>query len=242
MDYPSPFSCTSDMRRSDRTMVRVKQGIADLISVYKSEGADLLEIGVNHGTQTVGYHARFNNPGRLEGYDWKDFRHDAVKDKVIFSEVNIEKERFPAKDSSFDVVVCNQVLEHLKNIYTPLSEIWRVLKPDGLLVFSVPNLSCWHNCLLLAVGRQPTTLNIAGSHVRGYAIWSATKFLTKNNLLKLRELRGYGFPPFFESRVYGPLRTYCHTPIWALTKNNKDATTWEQERQSSFTTTSFFDD
>lgn len=45
---------------------------------------------------------------------------------------------FPFVDHSFDGVLCNQVLEH---VFTPsrfLSEIHRVLKPDGLLLLTVP--------------------------------------------------------------------------------------------------------
>ena len=242
MNYPDPLAYTEDMRRSDKTMIRVKRQIADIIRLYKHDGADLLEVGVNHGTQTMAYHSQFANSGRLEGYDWKDFRDESLKDSIVFTKVDIEQERFPADDASFDVVVCNQVFEHLKNIYLPLSEIWRVLKPGGLLIFSVPNLSCWHNCLFLSVGRQPTTTNIRGSHVRGYAIWDMSKFLTKNGLFKQLEVRGYGFPPFFKARVYGPLRTYCHTPVWILSKTDKYGETWEDERRSAFTTTSFFDD
>ena len=242
MENLDPLSYTLGMRRSDKTMIRVKRGIAELVRKYKVDGSALLEIGANHGTQTVRYYEEFNNPQRLVGYDWHDFLDDSVRGKINLSIINIEYEKFPDADSSFDVVVCNQVLEHIKNIYTPLSEMWRVLKNDGLLILSVPNLACWHNCGLLMLGQQPTTISIKGSHIRGYAIWSMTRYLLKNDLFKLRELRGYGFPPFFKVRVYGPLKTYCHTPVWALTKTGTIGQTWEEERKTSFTTTSFFDD
>ncbi len=45
---------------------------------------------------------------------------------------------FPVADSSFDAVVCSQVLEH---IFTPaefLAEIRRVLRPGGVLVLTTP--------------------------------------------------------------------------------------------------------
>ena len=239
MNNCDDFNYTDGMRRSDYTMIRVKRGIRDLIAKHTS-GSDLLEIGVNHGTQTVIYHSQFNSPGNLVGYDWSDFRHESVRDKIQFERVDIETERFPADGESFDVVVCNQVLEHIKNIYTPLSEMWRVLRVGGMLVLSVPNLSCWHNCLLLSIGRQPTTIQIHGSHVRGYAIWDMTKFLLHDGLFVLKELHGYGIPPLFKARAYGPLRTYCHTPVWALVKNKSEGQTWENRRRNTFTTTSFF--
>jgi SAM-dependent methyltransferase len=45
---------------------------------------------------------------------------------------------FPFDDSSFDSVVCNQVLEHVFEPRQFLSEVRRVLKADGKVVFTVP--------------------------------------------------------------------------------------------------------
>lgn len=47
-------------------------------------------------------------------------------------------ELFPFADSSFDSVLCNQVLEHVFNPQQFLSEIRRVLKPGGHLLLTVP--------------------------------------------------------------------------------------------------------
>jgi ubiquinone/menaquinone biosynthesis C-methylase UbiE len=44
----------------------------------------------------------------------------------------------PFEDSSFDVVVCLEVLEHLRDYRRALSEIRRVLKPSGKLIASIP--------------------------------------------------------------------------------------------------------
>lgn len=46
--------------------------------------------------------------------------------------------RFPLADASFDGALCSQVLEHVFNPDEFLREIARVLRPDGLLVLSVP--------------------------------------------------------------------------------------------------------
>ena len=39
---------------------------------------------------------------------------------------------------SVDVVVCTQVLEHVRNPFRFVSEIWRILKPGGRLFLTVP--------------------------------------------------------------------------------------------------------
>lgn len=53
----------------------------------------------------------------------------------------------PFADSSFDKIICSEVLEHIDNYRGVLQEIHRVLKPGGLLGVSVPRAwpekICW---------------------------------------------------------------------------------------------------
>jgi len=42
------------------------------------------------------------------------------------------------EDASFAVVVCTEVLEHVSNPFAAVSEILRMLKPDGRAYFSAP--------------------------------------------------------------------------------------------------------
>jgi ubiquinone/menaquinone biosynthesis C-methylase UbiE len=45
----------------------------------------------------------------------------------------------PFNDSSFDIVVCAQVYEHVQDQQALASEIWRVIRPGGICFFSGPN-------------------------------------------------------------------------------------------------------
>ena len=117
-----------------------------------------------------------------------------------------------------------------------------MLRPGGYAIISVPNLSALHNCILLGLGQQPTTIAIAGSHVRGYGIWAMNRFLTKNGLFEIVEVAGIGLHPFTSARLFGPLKTYCHTPVWLCRKSSETGPTWEEERRSQHTTTNFFVD
>lgn len=49
----------------------------------------------------------------------------------------------PYSAESFDVVLCSQVLEHLPEDCTALSEMYRVLSRDGSLIAAVPNEGCF---------------------------------------------------------------------------------------------------
>lgn len=54
---------------------------------------------------------------------------------------NIETETLPFADNSFDAVVFNELFEHLRiNPIFTLSEVLRIMKPNGILTLSTPNL------------------------------------------------------------------------------------------------------
>ncbi len=61
----------------------------------------------------------------------------------------------PFDDDSIDLVVSNQVIEHLADTDSFVAEIRRVLRPGGLAVVSTENLASWHNVGALIVGFQP---------------------------------------------------------------------------------------
>lgn len=44
----------------------------------------------------------------------------------------------PLQDSSIDVIMCSEVLEHIKDYENVLKEVHRVLKPHGRIIVSVP--------------------------------------------------------------------------------------------------------
>jgi len=44
----------------------------------------------------------------------------------------------PFKDNSYDVILCNHVLEHIPNDTKAMQELYRVLKPNGWGIFQIP--------------------------------------------------------------------------------------------------------
>lgn len=53
--------------------------------------------------------------------------------------VAAEGERLPFADHSFDVVVMSDMLEHVNNDESTIREAMRVLRPQGLILISLPN-------------------------------------------------------------------------------------------------------
>lgn len=61
------------------------------------------------------------------------------------------------RNNEFDVVTATQVIEHLNNVDVFISEIYRILKPNGVIIVSTENLASWHNIFALILGLQPST-------------------------------------------------------------------------------------
>jgi SAM-dependent methyltransferase len=60
----------------------------------------------------------------------------------------------PFADDSIDLVVSNQVIEHLADTDVFVAEIRRVLRPGGIAVVSTENMASWHNVGALMLGFQ----------------------------------------------------------------------------------------
>ena len=50
----------------------------------------------------------------------------------------------PEQDSSFDAILCSEVLEHVPNPVAVLHELARLLKPEGRLIITAPFVSLTH--------------------------------------------------------------------------------------------------
>jgi len=50
---------------------------------------------------------------------------------------------WPFADAEFDVIVLQEIIEHLENIPFVFREVKRLLKPNGIFIFSTPNMLNW---------------------------------------------------------------------------------------------------
>ena len=80
--------------------------------------------------------------------------HEPVKNKNI-AVINIEQEKFPYKDNFFDLILCNEVVEHLPHSpIFPLQEIYRITKKGGNLMITTPNIARSINRVKLLFGKS----------------------------------------------------------------------------------------
>lgn len=151
----------------------------DLISQYPGR---VLEVGASPYFTTLALH--------MQGRDVVavDIDPGSAPQGIHVVGCDIEREQLPVPDASFDVVVFSEVFEHLRidPLFT-MSELRRVLKPDGTLLLTTPNLRSLRGVLRLvifgkgwAVGAYPlaeyTKLAEQGwmGHVREYTAREVT--------------------------------------------------------------------
>ncbi len=70
--------------------------------------------------------------------------------------------RLPFADDTFDKIICSEVLEHIPDYQSALSEIDRILKPGGALAVSVPR--AWPEWLCWKLSSEYS--KTPGGHVR----------------------------------------------------------------------------
>lgn len=92
---------------------------------------------------------------RLVGADIAPNAIEAARRAGFEGEVCDATEHLPFDSGSFDVVTCGEVIEHVVDTDGLLDEMRRVLKPNGLLIVTTPNLAYVPNRLLLLAGIQP---------------------------------------------------------------------------------------
>ncbi len=72
--------------------------------------------------------------------NYERFAETIQKFNIPTYQCDIEKENFPIKSSAYQVILCNEVFEHLRiNPIFTFREIRRVIKENGTLYLSTPN-------------------------------------------------------------------------------------------------------
>lgn len=69
-------------------------------------------------------------------------------------ECDIEKQKIPFADNSFNIIIFNEIIEHLRiDPISSLKEICRVLSPDGIMILTTPNLYSLNKIISFLIGR-----------------------------------------------------------------------------------------
>lgn len=95
----------------------------------------MLDVGAGAGTLS-----------QLFAYlDWEVVACDIDRDNFLskdgqFVQTDLNAE-LPFSNEKFDFIACKQVIEHLENPYHLIREFRRILRPQGLVIISTPNIA-----------------------------------------------------------------------------------------------------
>lgn len=135
--------------------------------------------------------------------------------------------RFPFKLGYFDVVMANQILEHVLDVDNMLNECHRVLRNNGIMLLAIPNLCSLLQRILVLFGCQPTVLHVSeiqvGNFLKGIEVSSehlhgfappALEDLLRYHHFHIEKVCGSGFYPLppmlsrFASRLLPKMAVY----------------------------------
>lgn len=123
----------------------------DLVQTFekpqsKTEPKNIVEIGAGEGELTEMVAQRFS-AAEIVACDISDRVNDMAKKKLAqYKNTSVQKEnaeKVTFKDSSMDMVICCEVLEHVEHPDKAIGEIHRILKPGGRAIVSVPLEPIW---------------------------------------------------------------------------------------------------
>jgi len=104
---------------------------------YGKPGGRLLEIGSGLGHLVGQLEGGFETVG-IDLNHWAVVKSKSVVDKTALQTASAET--LPFSDRFFDVIIIKHIVEHLPHPSKAISEIGRVMAPDGILILATPNL------------------------------------------------------------------------------------------------------
>lgn len=175
-----------------------ERAIADYIAGsgrdIKADPLRILDAGCGDGINLSGLSEICRARGwnvRIQGADYNALRVGrASKLPLIEEVVEASLEALPYVEDHFDIVLCNQVLEHVARDKKVLTELWRTLRSGGRLIVGVPNEGCvmgWMRNHALQRSILKST-----DHVNFYT-WASLSKLLYSSGFEVHELVRTGF-------------------------------------------------
>jgi len=126
----------------------------------------------------------------------------------------------PLDSNTINLAVCTEVLEHIADIDKALLEIYRILKPGGIFIISIPNNYCY----------KYQKKGPHSDHVNNWTFVEFKEFLVKKNFKYLDGyMKGFWIPLTFlpgRASYQLPLSTkkeFYNTNFFFVFKKSKDA-------------------
>jgi SAM-dependent methyltransferase len=156
----------------------IKQNETNILKLSESNSkCKMLDLGCDDGTWTEKIASKIRTKN-ISGVEVVKERGRLAEKRGIVTYPYDLNQVLKFSDKSFDFVHANQVIEHLYDTDTFVSEIYRILKPNGYTIVSTENLASLHNIFALSLGFQPFSMSnysSKGNIGNPFALWNNTK-------------------------------------------------------------------
>jgi len=154
----------------------------DIIELIQCNNCNILEIGCGEGNTLV----ELKKQGKAKfivGIDIVDLNQSSKLDKFILAD--IENDNIELPEEYFDIIICADVLEHLKDPWSVLRKIRKFLKPNGILLASIPNVREIKTLISIVIKGDFKYVDA------GILDKTHLRFFCKKNIIELFESTGY---------------------------------------------------
>ena len=162
--------------RRNQSMSEEKR--SQLFKKWVGKNRKVLDMGCRDGILT----RHFIDQNEVTGLDIDKLALEACKKNLnietIWADFSLQ---IPLPTSSFDVVIAGEVIEHLPYPEVTVSEVSRILKPEGLFIGSVPNSYHLKNRLRVLKGRL---IDYDQTHLRAYNVMLLRQYLEKEFVIE----------------------------------------------------------
>lgn len=214
-DHDSYFGYMDYLRDRERIQIRLSEVLAR-IKRHEWQGR-LLDVGCGLGF--------FVEVAQHEGWDaWGvelnkhavDWANENVTSHVLRGTVDT----LDFEDGSFDCVTMFDVIEHLDDPRADLADVWRVLRPGGLLVIVTPDAGA---LVSRALGAHWLEMKRAPEHLHFFSVDSLAQLLSLcgftafewHSIGKITTLRTVlADLKFYSPPVFGTIERWLERPGW----------------------------
>lgn len=129
------------------------------------------DIGCRTGNEAAYYKAQADIQ-EMHGFEIAESQLAVAQQRGIVTHVWISgMSPCPIEDNFFDAVIAGDIIEHLMDTDVFLQELWRVVRPGGVVLITIPNLAWWWNRLRLLLGKVPANIgSVSFRHSKDRAV------------------------------------------------------------------------
>lgn len=119
-----------------------------------------------------------------------DFKPEAFKYQKVSCRYADLNKKTPYANKSFAAIICLEVIEHLENPWLLMREFSRILKNNGLVIISSPNVAnITARIFFLATGKIDMFKEMETEHINPISYWELRRIL-KDTGFKILHLKG----------------------------------------------------